>query len=60
MRETEENKKWEGYEAASAAGEAWSETLDNQQQAALEGESESSARWALRGGFITRLRVISY
>lgn len=44
MRETEENRKREGYEAASAAGEAWSETLDNQQQAALEGESESSAR----------------
>lgn len=58
--ETAENRKWEGYEAASTAGDAWVRPRTISGRLPLEGETESGTRWALRGEYITRLKVISY
>lgn len=58
--ETAKNRTWEGYEAVSTAGDPWAKprTVSSRQQ--FEGESESGARWALRGEFITKRRGISH
>ncbi len=53
--ETAENRKWEGYEAVSTAGDAWVRPWTISSRPQFEGEAESGARWALKGEFITRL-----
>lgn len=58
--ETVENRKLEGYEAAALLEMREWASGKNGSRLQLEGETESGARWALRGEFIARLKIVSY